>query len=91
MTYDDAKKIEIEVKDACMGKKEITVSLIERLKSLLCKENGDIDPDACQYIRDNTSIKIVNRRINELDHDVIMVGVSYNDIAIEFYKTPFVE
>ena len=83
MTYDDAKKIEIAIRDVCMGKKEITVSFIERLKNLLCKENGDI--------RDNTSIEIVNRRINELDHDAIMVGVSYNNIAIEFYKTPFVE
>nr|DAN20327.1 MAG TPA: hypothetical protein [Caudoviricetes sp.] len=91
MTYDDAKKIEIAIRDVCMGKKEITVSLIERLKSLLCKENGDIDPDACQYLNDNTSIKVVNRRINELEHDAFMIGVSYNNVAIEFYRTPCVE
>lgn len=88
MTYEDAKKIEEDIIDACTGKKEMTVELIDRLRSHLCKEDGDINPDACKYLRDNTSIKVVNRRINELENDAIMVGVSYNNIAIEFYRMP---
>ena len=90
MTYEEVKALEKKIKDACTDTPSADNKLIEELRSYLTKD-GELDIEACSYLRNNSDIKINHKKINELDHDAIMVGVSYGNMAIEFYTMPCVQ
>lgn len=88
MTLKQARDLETKIKDVCTDKTKISHELVDEIRKYLVMKNGELDVEACAYLRGNTDIKLYHKRINELNHDVIMVGVSYNNQAIEFYNMP---
>ena len=81
----DAKILETHIKEVYNGK-SVTSELIDDIREFMLKQNGEINTERAQIIKEFTELKVVPRQVNTIEGAITVFGLQYKDIGIEFAR-----